>query len=832
MVRGVRRVALVAGAVLSLLLLGPGQAMGSGSFSWSQPSFIDQQQPFSSGAFLAGVSCPATNLCVAVARNHTVVHSTVPTNTDVSNWTPIVPIGGSGSVNGVSCPTTTLCVAVDGGGEVITSTNPTGPTSAWKPATVDLGHALLSVSCPSSSLCAAVDNDGNVVTATNPTAGPWTVTHVDSKTGYLPEVACPSTTLCVAVDDQGDVILSTNPAGHVWAAPKTIDSGNELRAVTCPSTSLCVAGDGLANIFTTTNPTSGVWKHVTPAGAGPIDGISCSGTTRCVAVATGFGNGGTWDEVISTSNPTGSASAWTTSSISTPLVANNGGWTVSCHSSLCVAGDESGYVLTTTNPAGGAAAWTQLQVDGNSSLKGLACPSSALCVAVDDAGNIAESTTPTNPNSWNTTDWLDANTCGGLLCYGFVSVSCHTNSLCVAGDNHGDIWTTTNAPAFDWSGFHLEGSTTDFSGTSITVVSCPSTSLCVAGDDSGNLLVSTAPTSGAWTIYHNVDGSNRFKGLSCPSTTLCVGTDGSGQVVWSTNPAGAFSAWHVTPNVDSGSLNGVSCPSTTLCVASDGNGNVLTSTHPTGSATSWSPKSVDDSSIGQISCPSTTQCVAFDQLNRPLTSTNPTGGPTAWSRGAAVESSGILDGIQALSCSTSKLCFASDGEGYAVSGKSLAPTISSFTPTSGITGSQVTISGSNFTGATSVRFGTRLAAFTIVSATQIKATVPNGAVTGKISVTTAAGTGTSASNFTPTLSITSFTPTSGPPATVVTINGIGFNSTSTVKFHGVAASAVTHVSATQLKATVSSTATTGPITVTNTTGAVGSVRSVSNYTVT
>jgi hypothetical protein len=43
---------------------------------------------------------------------------------------------------------------------------------------------------------------------------------------------------------------------------------------------------------------------------------------------------------------------------------------------------------------------------------------------------------------------------------------------------------------------------------------------------------------------------------------------------------------------------------------------------------------------------------------------------------------------------------------------------------------------------------------------------------------------------------------------------------------------VTHVSATQLKATVPSTATTGPITVTNTTGVVGTVRSVSNYTVT
>ena len=348
----------------------------------------------------------------------------------------------------------------------------------------------------------------------------------------------------------------------------------------------------------------------------------------------------------------------------------------------------------------------------------------------------------------------------------------------------------------------------------------------------GNLLVSTAPTTGAWTIYHNVDASNSFRGLSCPSTTLCVATDDTGQIVWSTNPGGSFSAWHVTTNVDSGSLNGVSCPSTTLCVTSDGNGNVLTSTHPTGSASSWSTKNVDDSAIGQVSCPSTTQCTAFDQLNRPITTTTPTGGASAWSRGAAVESSGILDGIQALSCPTSGLCFATDGEGFAVSGKSLLPTVTSFTPTSGITGSQVTISGSNLSGASSVKFGTLAASFTVVSGSQIKATVPNGAVAGKISVTTSLGTGHSAASFNPTLSASASSPTSGPYGTVVTITGVGFNSTSAVKFNGVAATAVIHASPTQLKATVPPTATTGPITITNTTGAAGTVRSVASYAVT
>src|SRR6266511_962048 len=77
-----------------------------------------------------------------------------------------------------------------------------------------------------------------------------------------------------------------------------------------------------------------------------------------------------------------------------------------------------------------------------------------------------------------------------------------------------------------------------------------------------------------------------------------------------------------------------------------------------------------------------------------------------------------------------------------------APTISSFSPTSGRTGTAVTITGTAFTGATAVRFGGVRASFVVNSVTQIIATVPVGAVTGKISVTTPGGTGTSAMNFT------------------------------------------------------------------------------------
>jgi hypothetical protein len=77
--------------------------------------------------------------------------------------------------------------------------------------------------------------------------------------------------------------------------------------------------------------------------------------------------------------------------------------------------------------------------------------------------------------------------------------------------------------------------------------------------------------------------------------------------------------------------------------------------------------------------------------------------------------------------------------------------------------------------------------------------------------------------------ITSFAPTSGPVGTVVTISGNGFTGTTAVAFNGVAAASFTVDSDAQLRATVPSGATTGPIRVTN--GA-GSSESGTMFTVT
>lgn len=93
----------------------------------------------------------------------------------------------------------------------------------------------------------------------------------------------------------------------------------------------------------------------------------------------------------------------------------------------------------------------------------------------------------------------------------------------------------------------------------------------------------------------------------------------------------------------------------------------------------------------------------------------------------------------------------------ALAGNSGAPLISAFSPASGQVGATITITGNNFTGASEVAFDGTVADFTVNSNTQITATVPAGATTGKISVTKSGNTATSANNFTVTTPVTQYT---------------------------------------------------------------------------
>jgi hypothetical protein len=157
------------------------------------------------------------------------------------------------------------------------------------------------------------------------------------------------------------------------------------------------------------------------------------------------------------------------------------------------------------------------------------------------------------------------------------------------------------------------------------------------------------------------------------------------------------------------------------------------------------------------------------------------------------------------------------------------PVIDGFTPSSGITGSAVQVEGTGLGAVSAVELGKLEASFTALSPTRLEVTVPNGARPGKIVLTSASATVKSKGKFEPTLSVTAIAPESGAPGTVVTIKGVGFNSSSAVSFAGVAAS-TRLVSAKKLKATVPADAPAGAVTVRNSSAPVGAVAGASSFT--
>jgi uncharacterized repeat protein (TIGR03803 family) len=148
--------------------------------------------------------------------------------------------------------------------------------------------------------------------------------------------------------------------------------------------------------------------------------------------------------------------------------------------------------------------------------------------------------------------------------------------------------------------------------------------------------------------------------------------------------------------------------------------------------------------------------------------------------------------------------------------------------TSGVVGAKVTILGNSLTGATSVTFNGTPATFTVVSATEITTTVPAGATTGSVTVTTPKSTLTSNVRFKVRPQIKGFTPTSGPVGTPVTITGVSLETTD-VTFGGVKATTVILESDEKIEAYVPTGAKTGHITVTT---AGGTATSSGVFTVT
>jgi len=126
-------------------------------------------------------------------------------------------------------------------------------------------------------------------------------------------------------------------------------------------------------------------------------------------------------------------------------------------------------------------------------------------------------------------------------------------------------------------------------------------------------------------------------------------------------------------------------------------------------------------------------------------------------------------------------------------------------------GKTIGLLGQGFTGTTKVTFNGTSASFTLASDTYLTATVPDGAGTGPIRVTTPGGTLTSNKIFRVTPQLLSFDPPNGPVGTQVTITGVSLTQTKGVGFGNRIPAQFTVNSDTQVTATVPQGAQTGKI---------------------
>ncbi|TAF75965.1 MAG: T9SS C-terminal target domain-containing protein [Bacteroidetes bacterium] len=164
-------------------------------------------------------------------------------------------------------------------------------------------------------------------------------------------------------------------------------------------------------------------------------------------------------------------------------------------------------------------------------------------------------------------------------------------------------------------------------------------------------------------------------------------------------------------------------------------------------------------------------------------------------------------------------------------GNGIVPTITGFTPTSGLAlATFVTVSGSGFTSVSGVTLANNPATYTLVNSTTLILRVPNSTISGKIGIANSFGTvGLSSADFTvtgaaPIPRITNITPYIASVGSSVVITGTGFDTNpanNKVNF-GAMTATVTGASSTSLNVNVPSGATFEAVRVTNLlTGLVG-----------
>ena len=426
---------------------------------------------------------------------------------------------------------------------------------------------------------------------------------------------------------------------------------------------------------------------------------------------------------------------------------------VSCvTASFCMAVGSSGTGTATLAEPWNGSSWSiantpPLPTGTSGSLNEVSCPSASFCVAVGNYySQTASGSSGEIADTWNGSSWSIANTPPlPTGTSGFLSgVSCPSAGFCMAVGNYysqtasGLLADTWNGSA--WSAVAAPTLPTGTNSGSLSGVYCQSANFCmVVGsyyNSSGGGELADTWNGSAWSAvaapaFPTGTNGGSLNEVSCPSASFCMAvgsyytSSGMPGEIANTWNGSSWSAMAVPalPTGTNGSLNGVYCPSAGFCMVvgnyynSSGSGELA----DTWNGSSWSAMAVPTAPTGSsyslygLSCTSTTFCVSVGTHSYP--------GSTTQSEQTLVESGSLP------SPPTPELSGVSPNAG----------------PTSGDT--QVTITGTNLSGATAVDFGSNKAtSFTVNSSTLITATSPPGSA-GDVAVTVTTPEGTSSNTL-------------------------------------------------------------------------------------
>jgi photosystem II stability/assembly factor-like uncharacterized protein len=513
-----------------------------GGANWSQQSSQTTQD-------LAQIACPGVSTCYVTGVFEivppTVVGGSPSTRGDIlatsnggQSWSSTAPVQFGVRYRGIACTALTSCVVGDETGNIYTTQDGFQSASSGS----GIYTRIMGGSCGGGGNCVLVAELGAIVHTVNGTV----VDQPNLPSGAdLLSVSCPSASACYAVGRHGLIVTSTDGGAH-WARSgadaaasnlRTNRGGNgwegttigslDLAATSCPTATACVAVGALGAILTSGNSGSS-WSargglgapgsdpfdlplgqydfsRYTPAtipessDAHPLDAVSCSSTSSCVAV-------GELGKVMTTSNLDSGGGTWSPHSSNTANRLTG----VSCPpaSSTCFAAGDYGTILISTDSG---QSWSPQASGTHSFLNGISCATPTSCVVVGSQGLVLT----TNDGA----TWTPAPS--STQAY-LAAVSCPSSASCVAvgasgivlaSGNGGRTWTLQNAP----------------SGDDLDAVSCASASACFVSGSDGTV-ASTADGGQGWTLQ-GTGTTDALRGVSCPSQGSCFAVGDSGAIL-------------------------------------------------------------------------------------------------------------------------------------------------------------------------------------------------------------------------------------------------------------------------------------------------------------